>query len=127
MIRFNHIAPHFYCSDVVRSREFYERVLGLSLDYSDGDPPHYVVLCRDDVYLHLSRPGSYGVPQRPGCAFIAVAGVESLWAQVAAADSDDVVAPLSDVDYGNGVLFRAFAVRDPDGNVLRIGEPSSSL
>jgi catechol 2,3-dioxygenase-like lactoylglutathione lyase family enzyme len=122
MIRFTHVAPHLFSSDVLRSREFYERVLGFSLDYSDGEPPHYVVVCRDDVYVHLSRPGPHGVPRQPGAAFIAVGGVESLWVQVST-QPDCVVAPLTDEDYGAGVRFKVFAVRDPDGNVLRIGEP----
>lgn len=122
MIRFNHIAPHFHSSDVVRSREFYERVLGFSLDYSDGDPAHYVVMCRDDVYVHLSHAGPYSLPQHPGAAFVAVGDVESLWALVAAHRAC-VVAPLQDADYGDEVRFRVLIVRDPDGNLLRIGEP----
>ncbi len=122
MTRFNHIGPHFYTSDVGRSREFYEAVLGFTLDYVDGQPAHYVVMCRDDVCIHLSRPGPFGLPQHPGAAFVAVAGVDLLWSQVAHHE-DAVLAPLAEVDYGTDVRFRAFAVRDPDNNVLRIGEP----
>ena len=126
MISFNHVAPHFYASDVIRSRQFYEDVLGFAVDYSDGEPPHYVVMCRDEVYLHLSQVGPYGVPQRPGAAFIAVAGVDALWAHVHTWP-DCVVDPLTDADYGGGVRFRVFAMRDPDGNLLRIGEPQSAV
>jgi catechol 2,3-dioxygenase-like lactoylglutathione lyase family enzyme len=124
LIRFNHVAPHFYASDIARARAFYEAVLGFSLHYSDGEPPHYVVMCRDDVYIHLSHPGPHGAPQHPGASFIAVAGVESLWAQVETA-RDCVVAALTDTDYGGGVRFKVFVVRDPDGNLLRIGESQS--
>jgi catechol 2,3-dioxygenase-like lactoylglutathione lyase family enzyme len=121
----NRIAPHFYSSDVARSKAFYDRVLGFSLDYSDGEPPHYVVMCRDDVYVHLSLPGPPATPRHPGAGFIAVAGVESLWAQVAT-HRDYVVTPLTNADYGAGIRFRVFVVRDPDGNLLRIGEPQSA-
>ena len=126
MIRFNHVAPHFHSSDLVRSRGFYERVLGFALDYADGEPPHYVVMGRDDVYVHLSRPGPHGLPAHPAAAFVAVADVEWLWARVAL-HRERVVAPLTDVDYGHGVRFRVFVASDPDGNVLRIGEPQSEV
>jgi len=121
-LRFNHIAPHFYSSDVARSREFYESVLGFSLDYSNGEPPSYIVMRRDDVYIHLSGPGPYGVPQHAGASFVAIVDVDALWAQVGARPGC-VVDPLKDADYGGGVRFKVFAVRDPDGNLLRIGEP----
>ena len=126
VIRFNHIAPHLYTADLQRSRAFYERILGFSLDYSDGEPPHYMVLCRDDVYIHLSHTAPLGVPQHPGAAFLAVADIDSLWGHVSA-QPGCVVAQLADADYGGGVRFRVFTVRDPDGNVLRIGEPRSGL
>jgi catechol 2,3-dioxygenase-like lactoylglutathione lyase family enzyme len=122
MIRFNHIAPHFYSSDIARSRTFYEDVLGFSLDYADGEPLRYVVMCRDDVYVHLSHAGSPGPPRHPGAGFVAVDDVEALWAQVSI-HRDCVAALLSVADYGGGVRFNVFSVRDPDGNVLRIGEP----
>ena len=83
-IRFNHIAPHFYASDIARSREFYERVLGFSLHYVDGEPAHYIVMFRDEVYVHFSHAGPLGVPRHPGAAFVTVEGAESLWAQVKA-------------------------------------------
>jgi catechol 2,3-dioxygenase-like lactoylglutathione lyase family enzyme len=126
VIRFNHVAPHLYAADLERSRTFYERVLGFSVDYSDGEPPHYIVVCRDDVYLHLSHLGPLGVPQQPGAAFLVVADIDSLWTHVSA-ERACVVSPLADTEYGRGVRFRVFAVRDPDGNVLRIGEPSSGV
>jgi catechol 2,3-dioxygenase-like lactoylglutathione lyase family enzyme len=126
LTRFEHIAPHFHVTDVQRARLFYERVLGFSLDYSDGQPPHYAVMCRDDVYVHLSHPGPHGLPRHPGAAFIAIANVASLWEQVRALP-DCVVEPLTDADYGGGVRFTVFAMRDPDGNLLRIGEPRSRV
>lgn len=126
MIRFQHIAPHFYTSDVGRARQFYESVLGFALDYVDGEPPQYVVMCRDDVYMHLSQAGLYGTARHPAAAFVAVTDVDALWAQVRERP-ECVVADLTDVDYGSGVRFRLFAVRDPEGNVLRIGEPHTAV
>jgi len=119
---FNHVGPHFLIQDVSRSIEFYVRVLGLLLEYVDGSPPLYAVVFRDDVYIHLSRTGAPGYPSGPGCAFISVSGVDELWQRVAAA-KPEIVEPLADKDFGHGVLFRVFTIRDPDGNVLRIGQP----
>jgi hypothetical protein len=34
-----------------------------------------------------------------------------------------VCEPLEDRDYGQGVRFRGFALKDLDGNILRIAEP----
>jgi len=124
-IVFNHLGPHFLIQDVSRSIEFYARILGFHLEYVHGSPPTYAVVFRDDVYIHLSRTGAFGYPSGPGCAFISVSGVEALWQRVAAA-KPDVVEPLDDRDYGHGVLFRAFTIRDPDDNVLRIGQPLSA-
>lgn len=126
MIRFNHIAPHLYAADLERSKAFYERTLGFSVDYFDGAPPHYVVMRRDDIYVHLSHPGPHGLPQHPGASFLVVADIDSLWTHVAA-EPGCVVAPLAEADYGGGVRFRVFSIRDPDGNLLRIGEPRPGL
>jgi len=124
-IVFNHVGPHFLIQDVSRSIEFYARILGFHLEYVAGSPPLYAVVFRDDVYIHLSKTGALGFPSGPGCAFIAVSGVDSLWQRVAAA-KPEIVEPLADQDYGHGVLFRVFTIRDPDGNVLRIGQPLST-
>jgi len=79
------------------------------------------VVCRDEVYLHLSLQGPQGFPDGPGCAFVAVTGVEVLWARISST-ATEVVEPLADRDYDQGVRFRVFTIRDPDLNVLRIGE-----
>jgi len=126
LIRFNHIAPHFYASDLGRTRRFYESVLGFTLDYADGEPPHYAVMRRDDVYVHLSQVGPNRMALQPGAAFVAVAGVDALWTRVRER-RDCVVVDLTDSDYGSGVRFRVFTLRDPDDNLLRIGEPQTPV
>jgi predicted enzyme related to lactoylglutathione lyase len=125
-IRFNHIAPHFYASDLQSTRQFYEGVLGFTLEYTDGEPPHYVVMRRDDVYVHLSHVAPNGAALHPGAAFVAVADVDALWARVRDR-RDCVLADLADSDYGSGVRFRVFTLRDPSGNLLRIGEPQTPV
>jgi predicted enzyme related to lactoylglutathione lyase len=119
--RFNHAGPHFVVSDVPVAVDFYSVALGFGVDYLDGEPPHYAVVFRDNVYIHLSLRAPLSSPIGPGCAFLAVSGIDPLWARVAAARVE-VIEPLADRDYGHGARFRVFTIRDPYQNVLRIGE-----
>ncbi|UCC71929.1 MAG: hypothetical protein JSV86_16390 [Gemmatimonadota bacterium] len=48
--------------------------------------------------------------------------MESLWNRVRDSQAE-VIEELRDADFGHGVVFKGFTIRDPDGNVLRIGEP----
>ena len=50
-----------------------------------------------------------------------VSGVELLWSQIQVY-SVDVVESLRENDYGQGVKVMEFSIRDPDRNVLRLGE-----
>jgi catechol 2,3-dioxygenase-like lactoylglutathione lyase family enzyme len=120
---FDHVGPHFAVRDVSRAKSFYESVLGFGLEYIDGDPPHYAVVFRDEVYIHLSLPSHPGFNPGGGRAFMAVSGVEHLWDQVRSAAEESICESLEDRDYGHGVRFRGFAIRDIDGNILRIAEP----
>ena len=123
MIRFNHAAPHFAVRDVSAAVSFYSAVLGFGVDYLDGDPPHYAVVYRGEVYIHLSVPENPDFRPGSGRAFIAVSGIDPLWKGASTRAPESVVKPLKNCDYGHGVRFRVFAIADPDGNTLRIGEP----
>ena len=120
---FNHVAPHFAVQDVSRAKSFYENVLRFGLEYIDGAPPHYAVVFRDEVYIHLSLSKDPSFNPSSGRAFIAVSGVEHLWEQVCSAAEESICESLEDRDYGHGVRFRGFAIQDIDGNILRIAEP----
>jgi len=54
---------------------------------------------------------------------VAVSGVEHVWERARSEAPASVCESLENRDYGHGVRFRGFAVKDPDGNVLRIAEP----
>lgn len=122
-MRFNHIGPHFAVRDVPRAMSFYQAVLGFGVDYIAGDPPQYVVVFRDEVYLHLSLSDDPAFQPGSGRAFVAVKGVDQLWEKVLTVSEESVCESLDERDYGHGARFRGFAVKDPDGNILRIGEP----
>jgi catechol 2,3-dioxygenase-like lactoylglutathione lyase family enzyme len=121
--RFNHIGPQFAVRDVSRAASFYRNVLGFGLDYLDGDPVRYAVVFRDEVYIHLSLSDHTGFQPGGGRAFVAVSAVEPVWERAVSKARDSVCESLANRDYGHGVRFRGFAIKDPDGNVLRIAEP----
>ncbi|MDH4196378.1 MAG: VOC family protein [Candidatus Aminicenantes bacterium] len=121
--RFNHAGPHFAVREVSRAMSFYQNVLGFGLDYIDGDPVRYAVVFRDEVYIHLSLSNDPGFNPGGGRAFVAVGGVDHVWERVWSEAKGSVCESLENRDYGHGVRFRGFAIKDPDGNVLRIAEP----
>jgi predicted enzyme related to lactoylglutathione lyase len=124
--RFNHIGPQLAVDDVCTAVGFYAAALGFGLDFLDGDPPHYAVVYRDEVYLHLSLAQPPDFPRGGGRAFVAVSGVDTIFERALAEAPDSIMQPLREMDYGHGVRFRVFAISDPGGNVLRIGEPISA-
>jgi catechol 2,3-dioxygenase-like lactoylglutathione lyase family enzyme len=125
--RFNHIGPQFAVRDVARAISFYGEALGLTVDYVDGDPPEYAVVYRDEVYIHLSVSADPDFNPGGGRAFLAVSGVNGVWEQVCSGFRTSVIQTLADWDFRHGVRFRGFIMKDLDGNVLRIGEPSKGM
>lgn len=121
--RFNHVGPHFAVRDVSRAMSFYESTLGFGLDYVHGDPVQYAVVFRDEVYIHLSLSNHPSFTPGAGRAFVAVSRVDDVWEQVCSQARESICGPLENRDYGQGVRFRGFALKDPDGNILRIAEP----
>ena len=125
-VHFNHIGPQFAVEDVEKAVGFYAAALGFGLDFIDGDPPHYAVVFRDEVYIHLSHQESQSVQPGGGRAFVAVSGVDEVWERARSEAPTSIVQPLEDLDYGQQVRFKVFAISDPAGNTLRIGEPLES-
>ncbi len=121
--RFNHVGPQFAVRDVSQAMSFYRNVLGFGLDYVDGDPVRYAVVFRDEVYIHLSLSNCPGFVPGGGRAFVAVSGVEHVWERARSEAPASVCESLEHRDYGRGARFRGFAIKDPDGNILRIAEP----
>jgi predicted enzyme related to lactoylglutathione lyase len=120
-VRFNHCAPQFIVQDVARSLEFYKNYLGFEIDYLRGSPPGYAVVYRDDVYIHLCLPESRSFNLVPGCVFIAIRGIDKIWDHIKSTDTE-IIDQLAERDFGSDVRFRIFTIKDPDKNVLRIGE-----
>ncbi len=121
-IRFNHCAPQFIVQDVARSIEFYKNHLGFDIDYlSGGTPPGYALVYRDDVYIHLCLPETQNFNLGPGCVFIVIRGIDKIWDHIQGSDTE-VFDRLAERDFGSDIRFKIFTIKDPDKNILRIGE-----
>ena len=120
-ISYNHIVPQFVVKNVEDSINFYSQIFGFKVDYLSGSPPNYVVVFRDEVYIHLCLKETQNFYIGPGSVFIVVNGIEKIWENVQN-NHVEIISPLANQDYGSDVKFRLFTIYDLDKNVLRIGE-----
>ena len=114
--RFNSAAPCLSVRDMLRSLEFYQRVLGFESGHLEADPPVYATLHRDDVAIHLAldRDGEKA-GSNSCCVF--VTNVDALYEACVAAGAK-IARQIEDSPYG----LRDFNLSDPDGNVILFGE-----
>jgi hypothetical protein len=97
------------------SLAFYAR-LGFELTFHGHD---YLMLRKDAVELHLARERHHFVGGATTCYFRSP-DVDRLFAGLAM-DEDCVISPPQDRAW----RMREFHLRDPFGNVLRFGQPST--
>ena len=111
------IAPSFFVTDLGRAVDWYVRVLGFTVDWQASDHagvklgPARIVLAK----VAALPAGS----QRGACHLHLGDGIDDYVARVEAA-GQALTAPLADrPEYG----MREASVRDPDGNVIYVGQP----
>lgn len=116
-VRFHSAAPCLPVRDMLRSLEFYQRVLGFEPGHLEDDPPVYATLHADDVAIHLALDLD-GDKAGSGSCCVFVSNVDALFEACVAAGAK-ITRELEDSPYG----LRDFNLTDPDGNVLLFGEP----
>ena len=94
----------------------------VSSDLGGGEPPCFVIVCRDAVQLMLSSNGNGARPNRmvdrhAWDAYVYVRDADALHAELDARGADIVRSP-TDRAYG----CREFEVRDRDGHVICFGQ-----
>lgn len=100
---------------------FYER-LGFSATLPDGGGA-YAILTRGTIELHIfGHPELNPATSSAGC-YVRVADADGLHAAFAAAGLPALGIPRLDPVSARPWGMREFAVVDPDGNLLRIGQP----
>ena len=112
--------PVLAVADVPASIRFYCDKLEFKLDWQgDADPPHIASVSRDGhpIMLQLRRPAA------PGCVWVGMSGLLSLWERVRSSTGVAVVQRPTNQRYA-----LEMKIRDPDGNILWIGtEPMTNF
>ena len=112
--------PILPCRSTTETAAFYQR-LGF-----EGGPhafdPSYGILCRGDVELHFFTHRELVPAQSFAGCYIRVLDVEKIHREFASAQLPSHGIPRISVLESKPWGLREFAVVDPDGNLLRIGQ-----
>jgi predicted enzyme related to lactoylglutathione lyase len=117
-------APYFPVTDVERSMNFYDQVLGFRCEYSAGVPLQFAICSRDGLAIMLRRVEANAVivpnEKQGGTwdAFFWVNDADALHSELSSKGADIAYGPLIQESY----RMREFAVRDSDGHVLGFGQ-----
>jgi len=119
------IAPYFIVDDIVQSAEFYRDKLGFNFNRYWGEPPSFVIVHRDGVFIMLKSIGSpgHGRPNHrvnsDSCwdAYIWVKDANALYEELRSRGVK-ITREIEDTDYG----CRDFDVEDNSGYILCFGQ-----
>jgi hypothetical protein len=122
--QFHGVQPVLPVADVTRAARYFRDVLGFEIDFIAGEPPSYARVKKgaerrhgDPVYLRLwqcgAAPGS-GQPWKGEIVIHVGHDVDGLHAAYLKRGVN-IVEPLASQPWG----LREFALREPDGHVLR--------
>jgi catechol 2,3-dioxygenase-like lactoylglutathione lyase family enzyme len=116
--------PILYVANVMRSLDYYERMLGFSRLMTAGEPPFYAEVRRGGAIFGLRFTHRPAIdPQLRACeellwqATVRVSAVKALYLEFVAAGAQ-IDTPLRREPWGAW----DFAVADPDGNLIGFGE-----
>ena len=104
--------------DMATALAYYRDRLGFTVDFTWEEPPQYVCLHLGDAAIHLN---AYKPPAASVVVCIFCTGVDALHDALAARGAT-ITRGLSTHPYG----MRDFAVTDPDGHELIIGQGTSA-
>ena len=105
--------------NLANTLDFYRRLGFDGFVHSQGG---YAILMRDALELHFTLHRELEPEKSTGCCYIRVSKVESLYAEFTRANLPREGIPRQDALENKPWGFREFAVVDPDGNLVRIGQ-----
>jgi catechol 2,3-dioxygenase-like lactoylglutathione lyase family enzyme len=112
--------PVLPCRSPAETAAFY-RLLGFEGGPHEFDPS-YGILCRGDVELHFFTHKELVPEQSAAGCYIRVLDIERIHHEFSSAQLPRHGIPRMDVLENKPWGLREFAVVDPDGNLLRIGQ-----
>jgi uncharacterized glyoxalase superfamily protein PhnB len=126
MVHYQSVTPCFAVASIEETMKWYARHLGFTADpFPSRSPFVFCILRRDGIEIMLQRIEGYVKPDlyelRPGGvwdAYLRVSGVKELYEAIC--DKVEVVHQIHRQPYGQ----TEFEVKDPNGYVLVISEPS---
>jgi catechol 2,3-dioxygenase-like lactoylglutathione lyase family enzyme len=116
---FQSAVPMFSVDDLKAAMAYYQEKLGFQVAWTWEDPP-LAGMCRDEVELQLALRGVVG-PPGPSNVYFRIKGVDA-YCDLAKRNGAEVTVMPGDRPYG----MRDFAIRDPSGNELVLGEETAS-
>ncbi len=112
--------PMLPCKSVQETAAFYAR---LGFDATIWDAPHsYAILTRDTVELHFFRLEGVDPSSSSSGCYIRVLNVDLTHGEFANANLRNSGIPRMDRVENKPWGMREFAIVDPDGNLIRIGQ-----
>jgi catechol 2,3-dioxygenase-like lactoylglutathione lyase family enzyme len=119
------IIPILPSRDLVKTRAFYERLGFRTTGWWPQEFGGYAILVREGVELHFCPVSGFEPGDNYAACYWRVRDVAAVHAQcralVAVSEGIPRITGLEDQPWG----MREFALVDPDGNLLRIGEENS--
>ncbi len=115
-MRMTALVPMLQTSDMLRTRSWYEKVLGFTCVSAQGD--EWCRLERDNIAVMFMRNDHLGPPHATATQYIYVDDVSELWNTIK--DRCTVEWGPERMPYG----LIEFAVKDPNGYLLSFGQPA---
>lgn len=110
--------PILPARDLSKTAAFYEQKLGFKR--SGAVYPDYLIISRDNIYLHFFLHQELDPTKDAGMCYIYVSEVEALYREFEAAG---VIHPNGKLEHKPWKMYE-FGVLDLDNNLLRIGQHS---
>lgn len=121
-VQFERVTPILPVRDVRAALAHYRRLGFQASAYNDTDDEAiYGFLSWGDVTLHVARVPDLEPARSTAACYLYVNDADALYAAWQAAKVDGRLTAPADTPYG----LREFAHIDPDGNLLRIGAPTT--
>jgi len=112
-MKFHHVTPILYCSNVVNSIRYYTEVLGFENSWDWGTPPTFGGVSKDGTEIFFCENGQ----GNPGTWLsIFVDNADELYETIKARGAKILSAPTT-MEWG----VREMLVEDPDGHKIRFG------